>query len=238
MSPASNLRPLVSSSSPDRNIQLICPPIDTSQAPQDSPLERYRQEQLDDYYRDVRRKAYGYPGLLPAEITAMQTENSFVESSVVKEHQVEASTVTLQGAAPKRKLGFLDLPGEIRNTIYRYALNWPTPINGVDTQIPAIQLLITSNLVHDEASSIFYEENTFIFGLQIDWARLPEIVLVGFPKIPIWPAPRYHEFLSTLHIQFQFKSGDPSDTSAPEILQNSMHSMRAAYDACWDELGK
>jgi hypothetical protein len=186
----------------------------------------------------VRRKAYGYPGLLPAELAAMQSEASLIESNIAKQRQVESTVAALQSIAPKRKLGFLDLPGEIRNTIYRYALNRPAAINGIDTKIPAVGLLITSHLVHEEASSIFYEENTFMFGLQIDWARLPEIVLVGFPKVPIWPAPRYHEFLSTLHIQFQFRSGDASDTAAPEILQKSMHSMRAAYDACWIDLGK
>jgi hypothetical protein len=189
----------------------------------------------------VRLKAYGLPNHPQIEIEMSALEIA-MENEDEHRRQLEPGRTTLKltvlNTAPKRDLGLLDLPGEIRNKIYRYALISTAPINGIETKIPAIWLLATSRGIHEEASSIFYEENTFTFGLQIHWTKLPEIVLAGFPRLEIWPTPRYHEFLKKLHIKFEFNSGDSSVTRAPEILQKSMHAMRAAYDHCWDNLGK
>jgi hypothetical protein len=223
------------------NNQLIRSEADTAPVEaQTSPPICDRQVQLEAYYDDVRRRAYGHMDRLQheAEIAALQTEQAVREAKQAEWCEVDHSTAAVQTAVPKKRLGFLDLPGEIRNNIYLHALVLPTPINGIDTKIPTIGLLSTSKLIHKESSSMFYEHNTFTFGLQIDWARLPEIFLAGFPKLPIWPTPRYHGSLSKLHIKFQFRSGDPSDTIAPESLQKSMHAMRAAYDQYWDNLGK
>jgi hypothetical protein len=208
--------------------------------PQFFPLEPDRQQLLEAYYEDVRRRAYGHPDRLQleAEMAAMRAEHAARKSEQAERRKVKPSTAPLQPAVPKRKLEFLDLPGEIRNNIYFHAFIWTTAINGVDTKIPTIGLLAASKVIHKEASSLFYEHNTFTFGLQIDWARLPEILLAGYPRLPIWPTPRYHESLSKLYIKFQFRSGDPSDTIAPESLQMSMHTMRAAYDESWYNLGK
>jgi hypothetical protein len=140
--------------------------------------------------------------------------------------------------APKtRHVGFLDQPGEIRNQVYRLALTRQEPINGVLTKLPAIGLLRVCKKVHEEASSILYQENTFIFGIKINWSTLQRIGLYGFPpRLAIWPAASYHQWLRKLHIQISFTPGSPIDFEAPSFLQNDIQAMRRAYDACWDDL--
>jgi hypothetical protein len=129
----------------------------------------------------------------------------------------------------------------IRNKIYRYAFVQidQKPVNGITTKFPAIGLLATNKQVHQEASSILYGENSFTFGLEIDWRGRPEIQLHGFPhSLPIWPAPCYHFLLKRLRIGISFTAGLPTDLEAPEIMRKQIQSMRDAYDIIWDDLGK
>jgi hypothetical protein len=135
------------------------------------------------------------------------------------------------------RAGFFDLPGELRNQIYRLALTQYEPINGILTKLPAIQVMRSCKQVHDEASSVLYEENTFTFGIEINWTRLQRMRLYGFPSsLAIWPAPAYHRWLRKLYIQISFTPGNPNDHEAPVFLRNDIAAMRKAYDDCWDDL--
>ncbi|CAF9937817.1 hypothetical protein IMSHALPRED_000558 [Imshaugia aleurites] len=69
---------------------------------------------------------------------------------------------------------FLALPGEIRNRIYRFALvtSRPFPVQLQWNRPPDTALLRVNRQVFDEASTIFYAENTF---------RFPEALFVGAP---------------------------------------------------------
>jgi hypothetical protein len=62
------------------------------------------------------------------------------------------------------KFTFLGLPGEIRNRIYRLLLRKSAHI-GSGRQALSSQILRTCRLVHDEAISILYGENTFQFRI-------------------------------------------------------------------------
>lgn len=72
---------------------------------------------------------------------------------------------------------FLDLPGEIRNKIYFFALANSRPFTiklqfgGSNTTA----LLRTNKQIYNEASSIFYRQNTFC---------LPQSLFVGSPILP------------------------------------------------------
>ncbi|KAL2053855.1 hypothetical protein ABVK25_005784 [Lepraria finkii] len=78
---------------------------------------------------------------------------------------------------------FLDLPGEIRNEIYRYALlakrnkscktMWDCSQYSGQSYIFATGLLYTNHQIHREASAIFYAENNFVM------LRLQQRPLVG-----------------------------------------------------------
>ncbi|KAE9970520.1 hypothetical protein BLS_004873 [Venturia inaequalis] len=138
-----------------------------------------------------------------------------------------------------QSMPFMKLPAEIRNSIYRYCFveDSQTPVNGVNTKFPGIGLLRANKQIHLESSGILYGNNTFTFGLDIDWLNKPEMILHGFPKtLPIWPAPRYHTLLQRLEIQIRFAAGLPTDLEAPEIMQNQIQAMRDAYDSVWDQL--
>ncbi len=67
----------------------------------------------------------------------------------------------------------LALPGEIRNRMYRYVLIKPNPF-AVKLQFsPRDTALLQANkMVHKEASTVFYYENTF---------RIPESLFLGAP---------------------------------------------------------
>lgn len=73
--------------------------------------------------------------------------------------------------------GFLDLPGEIRNKIYLFVLIYSRPFT-VKLQFGGSNttaLLRTNKQIYNEASSIFYGENTFCF---------PQSLFVGAPIFP------------------------------------------------------
>ncbi|KAI7539565.1 hypothetical protein KC331_g9682 [Hortaea werneckii] len=116
---------------------------------------------------------------------------------------------------PSRKTGFLDLPAELRNEIYRltfvakgrFALSRPTNFSR------SAAFLRTCRQVHQEASGILYGENEFFFSRrsdrhgsfwQAEWSEL------GFKSI--------RKFLKTIgpantamirHLSFQFEDATP-----------------------------
>jgi len=142
----------------------------------------------------------------------------------------------------KQKLRFLqDVPSEIRNLIYRYSLVFKSKISG-NTKVHTIGLLQTSKQVHKEAASIFYGENTFTFHMELDWTNRAEIQLHNFPPrsrtggIPIWPTPRYHQYLTKLHVRVSFRAGAPDMLEAPPIYPLQLKSFRLSFFACWDQL--
>ncbi|OIW24566.1 hypothetical protein CONLIGDRAFT_623468 [Coniochaeta ligniaria NRRL 30616] len=71
----------------------------------------------------------------------------------------------------KPPAGFLDLPGEVRNSIYELVLLFHDPIypwSGHDRQEKiTTSIFRTSKAVHSEASSLFYGHNRFYFGLVV-----------------------------------------------------------------------
>lgn len=131
------------------------------------------------------------------------------------------------------------VPAEVRNSIYRYALVYDIAINGY-AKIDTIGLFYTNKQVHDEASSIFYGENTFTFDMEIDWTDRPEIQLHNFPKktcgTGIWPPKRYHAYLTKLHIRFTLNAGEPHMLEAPPIYPMQLKAFRKSFDECWNQL--
>lgn len=101
------------------------------------------------------------------------------------------------GVPVERKKGFLDLPAELRNKIYRHLSRGPHPYHlhplvGTTnlrplSRVSGITLLSTCKQVHDEASSILYGENGFLFDISLDDKR-NRIVVSDFPKGSVWPA--------------------------------------------------
>lgn len=72
---------------------------------------------------------------------------------------------------------FLDLPGEIRNKIYFLVLTYSRPFT-VTLQFGGSNttaLLRTNKQIYNEASLIFYQQNTFCF---------PQSLFVGSPIFP------------------------------------------------------
>ena len=135
------------------------------------------------------------------------------------------------------RTGFLNLPGEIRNQIYRLVLVKDIPINGIRTKLPAIGLLRVCKRVHEEAVSILHAENTFTFGISINFTNLQRLGLHCFPlRLDVWPTQRYHKWLRKLHIGISFTPGGAIDFSAPAFLLGDMRAMRLSYDECWDDL--
>jgi hypothetical protein len=137
---------------------------------------------------------------------------------------------------PKQK-GFLDLPGEIRNQIYRLCFVRKQHINGRRTKFPTITLLQLCKKVNEEASSILYFENTFTFGILLNFTNLQRMGLHCFPlRVDVWPAKTYHKWLRKLHIGISFSPGGKNDFSAPAFLLDDINAMRKAYDDCWEDL--
>lgn len=135
------------------------------------------------------------------------------------------------------RTGFLGLPGEIRNQIYRLVLTQEDAINGRRTKLPAVSLLRVCKKVSEEASSILYSENTYTFGISINFTNLQRMGLHCFPlTLEVWPTNTYHEWLRKLHIGISFTSGPPTDFKAPYFLLNDIKAMRKAYEDCWDGL--
>ena len=70
-------------------------------------------------------------------------------------------------ASPPR-IGFLQLPGEVRNMIYRHLLHRKSAIcmcnDGLQkTTSHPTQILRTCHFIYNEASTIYYGDNTFLY---------------------------------------------------------------------------
>lgn len=181
---------------------------------------------IEDYYRKIYESVgVPYPGDRP-EYGGNRIDYRRIE-------EANCSTGNLRAGRFK----FLeDIPGEIRNHIYRYAFLSDEAVNGVDTKFSAIGLLMASKKAHEEASSILYGENAFTFGMEIDWINKPEIQLCGFPPIGIWPAKTYHRYLKKLHVKILLRAGDHGHLDAPEIYSMQLRAFREAYDSIWSDL--
>lgn len=83
-------------------------------------------------------------------------------------------------------LSFLDLPGEIRNLIYRYALVLEGPIttNFRPSEL-ALNLLRANKQIHDEARSILHSQNTFNFFHLLTYLPLSFLQRIG-PENAKW----------------------------------------------------
>ena len=96
------------------------------------------------------------------------------------------------------KLGFADMPGEIRNNIYEYAL---MPSNGKAVRLTGgskvggdlvLGLMATCKAVRKEATSFFYQENTFrIENLKLHQTlkldhKFTWKMIDPHPKFPLW----------------------------------------------------
>jgi hypothetical protein len=80
------------------------------------------------------------------------------ESSVETREQGQSSTETEeQSQSP-----LLQLPGELRNTIYEYALTEKDPISYKN--LLGVAILRTNRQIHQEAKNIYHMANTFIIG--------------------------------------------------------------------------
>lgn len=99
-----------------------------------------------------------------------------LESSAINS---ETSFFTRLDTNPKN-LCFLDLPREIRDQIYVEALCAPHPLYPISPPelvdkiypeprtVPCANLLVANRQVHNEASPVLYEQNTFAFLTPID----------------------------------------------------------------------
>lgn len=178
------------------------------------------------YYRKIYELAgLPYPGDL------LEYGDNRIEYRRIEEENL--STTKLR-AEPIKFLE--DIPGEIRNHIYRCAFLSDGLVNGIDTKFSTIGLLMTSKKAHEEASSILYGENGFTFGMEIDWTNKPEIQLCGFPPIGIWPAKTYHRHLKKLHVKILLRAGGHEHLSPPEIYPKQLQTFREAYDSAWQDL--
>lgn len=97
----------------------------------------------------------------------------------IKNKKLNQSRLTIP---EQRPTSFLDLPGEIRNRVYRLSLIFDRPF---EVKVPSgsfsMPLLLANKQIYAEASSIFYQENAFeisygvidIYGVVDTKGRLP-----------------------------------------------------------------
>jgi len=176
------------------------------------------------------RKIYELAGL-PYPWDQLEYGGNMIQNRMIEETNLSSTKLRAQ------PIKFLeDIPGEIRNHIYRYAFLSDELVNGIDTKFSAIGLLMTSKKAHEEVSSILYGENGFTFGMEIDWTSKPEIQLCGFPPIGIWPAKTYHQHLKKLHVKILFRAGGHEHLNAPEIYPKQLQAFREAYNSAWEDL--
>ncbi|KAL1794304.1 hypothetical protein ACET3X_007725 [Alternaria dauci] len=136
------------------------------------------------------------------------------------------------GPATVRSKGFTDLPGELRNTIYRYLfarkdkdsrLRIPLTSNDPkDSLAKSAQFLRSCKLVHNEACSILYGENTFSFHRHYDtrgpyWEPVPKEI--GYQDVLHFLRKIGPENIQYLRdVNFVFDDARPKDT--PYVTSN------------------
>ena len=85
----------------------------------------------------------------------------------------------MESAPMQRRIGLLDLPAEIKNRIYGYALTSPRPL-WINERFPwkllSPHLLRCCKTVCQEATAILYAENAFIISKPGDTVALRHIV--------------------------------------------------------------
>lgn len=147
----------------------------------------------------------------------------------------------------KRKKGFLDLPAELCNKVYRHLFHGPHPyrlhpLAGTTNLRPlstvsGITLFSTCKQIHDEASSILYGENGFLFDTYLDDKR-NRIVVSDFPKGSVWPAQRYHKWVQRLTLRVAISAeGAWYRPKAPRRHQENLRGLRAYYEEIWADKG-
>jgi hypothetical protein len=136
------------------------------------------------------------------------------------------------GTSSVRRTGFTDLPPELRNTIYRYLFarkddfsKLKIPLTGnypKDTLTKSGQFLRSCKLVHNEACSILYGENTFSFHRHYDtrgpyWEPVPKEI--GYQDVLHFLKAIGPENIQYLRdIKFVFDDARPKDT--PYVSSN------------------
>lgn len=71
-------------------------------------------------------------------------------------------SLTAQPVEPAHPFRFVNLPGEIRNEIYRYFLIWhPQPVRLRTGGLTDLAIIFTNRLTYSEAMLIFLSENSF-----------------------------------------------------------------------------
>ena len=106
-----------------------------------------------------------------------------------------------------RPFRFLNLPGELRNRIYRLHLLCDQVIdldpNNYRRIAPRLGLLLVSRHVHDEASKIFYGENPFRIFPRYSYCRRSLLTRLS---------PRYRSAIRSLELRLGPGWTDPPKT--------------------------
>ncbi|KAK8050080.1 hypothetical protein PG994_011810 [Apiospora phragmitis] len=114
-------------------------------------------------------------------------------------------------AEAEKPLGWLDLPGEVRNKIYLEVLSTPDDTEGWSRPVHtsgensseqnggySISILRTNKRIYDEARSILYRENTLYLGHPLDLTEniLPTVGAknVSFTRRASLPFPEWEEY--------------------------------------------
>lgn len=136
------------------------------------------------------------------------------------------------GTTAVRPKGFTDLPGELRNTIYRHLFarkdkdsRLRIPLRSIDPKnslTKSAQFLRSCKLVHNEACSILYGENTFSFHRHYDtrgpyWEPVPKEI--GYQDVLHFLRTIGPENIQYLRdVDFVFDDARPKDT--PYVTSN------------------
>ncbi|KAF2007703.1 hypothetical protein P154DRAFT_996 [Amniculicola lignicola CBS 123094] len=116
------------------------------------------------------------------------------------------------------KIGFLDLPAELRNKVYRYCLvsNQPFHFDHPSNFCRSSALLRTCKVIHSEACSVLYGENKFVFDRNRStrapfWQHTPKEI--GYQDVRTFLemiGPENNQYLRD--IRFIFEDANPGST--------------------------
>jgi hypothetical protein len=114
----------------------------------------------------------------------------------------------------------LELPGELRNRIYRLCLvsEDAEPIAVISTSFPEPPLLSTCKEIREEASAIFYGESQFRAWL---WSYDSSPLMVMFAKVPIFKK------LGRMHLPSHLRMRGPPSWHHLEIMLRRRHAVGA-----------
>jgi hypothetical protein len=187
--------------------------------------------------------------LTPVRITTSPMSKLWVPRLTRKSYHGPSLPSTIQKAprqvpsshsSDRSRAGFLNLPAELRNNIYAQVLIYTDYIRvmpNAPTKIPALVLLQICKQIHDEAASVFYAANSFyvqtsrhvklIPGQQSLFPHLSETylptLLGGEGGGLVFPAPRYHLYLTRLTIDAKiFLPDDPAKFPSRSLPEESL----------------